>query len=150
MPNQPDTIPSNQILKLKWPTSTNNLKMPVKELLISKQPTITLKVKSLYYTTKSPNKLPFMIKKLPTFISDSQPLLVKPLPSNNLSLIEKNKLLLKELEQVILTLKLKDKDNKLLVSKVNLLNSMLLIRTYITKLVNCNQLSKKDKLLLPN
>lgn len=65
-------------------------------------------------------------------------LLVKPLHSKHLLPIEKNKLLLNKLELVILTLKLKDKDNKLLVSKVNLLNSMLPTKTSPTKLVNCN------------
>jgi len=79
-----------------------------------------------------------MIKKLLPFISDWKMLPDKPLPSNNLLPIEKNKLLPNKLELVILTLKLKDKDNKLLVSKVNLLNSMLPTKTYPTKLVNCN------------
>lgn len=58
--------------------------------------------------------------------------------SKDLSLTEKNKLPLNSPELVILTLKLKDKDNKLLVSKVNLLNSMLPTKTYLTKSVKCN------------
>lgn len=58
--------------------------------------------------------------------------------SKDLSLTEKNKLPLNSPELVILTLKLKDKDNKLLASKVNLLNLMLPTKTYLTKSVNCN------------